>query len=56
MNTLQLCDSFEPYYAGKKSLYASPTGPRAKAEPKPEDVSDPSKVAGKPKAVPNEKR
>ena len=24
MNTLQLCDSFEPYYAGRKSFLKSP--------------------------------
>ena len=58
MNTLQLCDSFEPYYAGKKSRFVSAKVLRTKAEAKPGQVSasDSGEEACKPEATSDEKR
>jgi hypothetical protein len=58
MNTLQLSDSFEPYYAGRKSPFASRKVPRAKPdfETKHDSLCEAGKETGKPEAVSDEKR
>ncbi|MCV3239538.1 hypothetical protein [Mesorhizobium sp. ZC-5] len=57
MNTLQLCGSFDPYYAGRKNKFASVELPGKKPDPKPADapVLPAAKKAGKRKAVSDRK-
>jgi hypothetical protein len=57
MNTLQLCDSFEPYYAGRINRFAPTELPEKTPDPKPTDIPErpAAKKAGKHKAVSDHK-